>query len=90
MQPNMTQTAQIPITVLYFASLAELAKKDEEILLIKNDMTLTHLYADLAEKYGFDLAKNQLGVAVNHAFCDWEKPLQADDIVAFIPPVAGG
>lgn len=88
--PQVNSNELIPITILYFASLAEKAKKDEEILQIEKEMNLTQLYTQLAKKYGFDIANNRLGVAVNHAFCDWETPLQAGDIVAFIPPVAGG
>lgn len=87
---GQTLEAQIAITLLYFASLADIAKKETEILLVSNDITLTQLYHQLAEQYGFDLAHPRLGVAVNHEFCDWNTPLHAGDIVAFIPPVAGG
>ncbi len=80
----------IEITLLYFASLAEMAKQDEEVLAVASHATLAEVYTDLAQKYGFDLEKSRLGVAINHEFCTWDTPLNNGDIVAFIPPVAGG
>lgn len=77
------------LTVLYFASLAERAGKDEETLEFAGD-SLAALYQQLSQRYAFDLAQNQLAVAINHAIASWHTPLQDGDIVAFIPPVAGG
>lgn len=90
MQANFTPENSISITILYFASLADKAKKDEETLTIDQNITLSELYSQLAKMYGFTLTQHRLGVAVNHEFCDWDTSLQAGDIVAFIPPVAGG
>lgn len=52
--------------------------------------TPAELYAELAARHGFRLARSQLRVAVNTAFADWDRALAADDEVVFIPPVAGG
>ena len=49
-----------------------------------------HDFHDLLKKYHFHLEPHVLRVAVNEAFVDWETPLQAHDLVVFIPPVAGG
>ncbi len=52
--------------------------------------TPAELYAELAARHGFRLARSQLRVAVNAAFVDWDRALAADDEIVFIPPVAGG
>lgn len=77
------------IDVLYFASLAEQAAKDEERLSFDGD-SLVALYQQLTERYSFRLAQNKIAVAINHEITDWDTPIQQGDIVAFIPPVAGG
>ena len=77
------------IDVLYFASLAEQAGKDEESLSFDGD-SLVALYQQLTECYNFRLAQNKIAVAINHEITDWDTPIQQGDIVAFIPPVAGG
>lgn len=77
------------IKVLYFAQLGEEAAKVEELLDTTAD-TLAAVYAQLRERYGFSLAKNQLRVARNQAFADWQDGLAEGDEIAFIPPVSGG
>lgn len=77
------------IDVLYFASLAEQAGKDEERLSFDGD-SLVALYQQLTKRYNFRLAQHKIAVAINHEITDWDTPIQQGDIVAFIPPVAGG
>ncbi len=77
------------IDVLYFASLAEQAGKDEERLSFDGD-SLTELYQFLTDKYQFKLPQQKIAVAINHEITNWNAPLQDGDVVAFIPPVAGG
>jgi molybdopterin converting factor small subunit len=48
------------------------------------------LYAALKAEHGFSLDASQLKVVINDAFTPWDTPLQPDDSVVFIPPVAGG
>ena len=45
---------------------------------------------ELQARHPFRLQKEQLRVAVNTEFCDWQAPLNSGDTVVFIPPVAGG
>lgn len=93
MPTNNVQTNDTPtnkrIEVLYFASLAEQAGKDEERLSFDGD-SLVALYQQLTERYNFRLAQHKIAVAINHEITDWDTPIQQGDIVAFIPPVAGG
>ncbi len=77
------------INVLYFAALADSAGVDEEILHIGDD-NLTDVFTKLSQKYHFSLSIDNIAVAVNHEFSDWNAVIEDDDTVAFIPPVAGG
>ncbi len=52
--------------------------------------TAGDLYQELAQRHGFSLRKDQLRVAVNEEFANWERQLHDNDVVVFIPPVAGG
>ncbi len=79
----------LTIQVLYFASLAEQANKDDETL-DTTDSTPCELYQSLQAKYQFGLSMDKIAVAINHQIADWHTPLGNKDIVAFIPPVAGG
>ena len=79
----------IKLHVQYFALFREQAgKRNESMETMATSPAL--LYAELKQRYGFKLEMNQLKVAINNEFSDWHASLQANDHVAFIPPVAGG
>jgi len=79
----------INLNVQYFALFREQAgKRDEQLNTVASSPAL--LYTELQERYGFKLSMNQLKVAVNNEFSDWQTLLKSGDHVAFIPPVAGG
>lgn len=78
------------IKVLYFAQLSEQAGKAEEILPATEATTLAQLYAQLRVQYGFSLTEQQLRVARNQTFANWQDALENGDEIAFIPPVSGG
>jgi molybdopterin-guanine dinucleotide biosynthesis protein A len=77
------------LRVQYFALMREQAGRSEETLETAA-ATPAELYGELAGRYGFTLAREQLKVAVNSEFSEWSRPLAAGDDVVFIPPVAGG
>jgi molybdopterin converting factor subunit 1 len=77
------------ISVHYFALLREQRGCSREVLETSAETPLA-LYRYLQEKHGFRLEPDLLKVAVNDAFASWETPLNPDDRVVFIPPVAGG
>lgn len=79
----------VKITVAYYAALREQRGCSEENIETAC-ATAAQLYDELREQHGFDFNPNQLRVAVNDAFAEWESELQAGDTVVFIPPVAGG
>ena len=84
----MTSAAEIQ--VLYFAALREAAKREGETLTLAEGDTAAAIYERLAAQYGFALPQERLRCAVNHQFAAWDTALKAGDILAFIPPVAGG
>ncbi|HEU4653275.1 MAG TPA: MoaD family protein [Steroidobacteraceae bacterium] len=77
------------IRVQYFAVLREQAGRREEQMETRAQ-TAADLYAELKQRYGFQLSPTQLKVALNNEFSDWQTPLKQGDAVVFIPPVAGG
>jgi molybdopterin converting factor subunit 1 len=77
------------VTLQYFAVLREQAGRSEERLETAAT-TPAELYAEVQARHGFTLPLSMLRVAVNEEFRDWSSPLEANDRVVFIPPVAGG
>ena len=78
-----------PVRLQYFAILREQRGLDRETVETLAE-TPRELYREIAGRYGFTLAEERVGVAVNNAFVPWDRPLAANDTVVFIPPVAGG
>jgi molybdopterin converting factor small subunit len=52
--------------------------------------TVRDLYDELRDRHGFSLGVDRLSLAVNDEFATWERRLEDNDQVVFIPPVAGG
>jgi len=77
------------VRVQYYAILREQAGRSDETL-DTSAATPAELYADLRKRHPFQLAPEQLKVALNAEFADWQAPLKHGDTVVFIPPVAGG
>jgi molybdopterin-guanine dinucleotide biosynthesis protein A len=79
----------IALKVQYFALFREQAGRSEE-LLDTTAATPEQLYRELQTRHPFKLNQQQLKVAVNAGFSDWQAALKSGDTVVFIPPVAGG
>jgi len=77
------------ICVKYFAVIRDNTGKDEEIINTpaSNPRDLFNL---LNEKYSLPIKQKYLRVAINNTFESFDTPLKENDVVAFIPPVAGG
>lgn len=81
------------ITVLYFAQLADdLGLQSETLTLPEHTTTMAGLQAWLAERgeHWSAIAQPEIRMACNHALCRGEQPINANDEVAFFPPVTGG
>jgi molybdopterin synthase sulfur carrier subunit len=76
------------VTVLYFASLRDVAGLDSEI--VETPASLPALYASLQAKRGFALAADRLRVAIDGNFVAWDYAIRDGVEIAFIPPVSGG
>ncbi|MGM8909877.1 MoaD/ThiS family protein [Psychrobacter sp. 1U1] len=78
------------INVLYFASLADEAGRQQEIVSVVQSTSLSELYDQLRQKHGFSRPQAELRVAVNDYFAKWTEQIHDGDSVVFITPVAGG
>lgn len=80
------------IRILYFARLRELVNRTEEALELPAEVAtvadlVTHLervHPELAGRF------TAVRVAINESFVTPEHALRSGDVVALIPPVAGG
>ena len=77
------------IKILYFAQLADLAGKAEEVREFSS-ITTMELYKQLAQEYQLPHKFSQLQVAINHELCAHKKELNDGDSIAFLPPMTGG
>lgn len=82
-------TESTPVRIRYYAQLREDAGRSRETRVTESE-TIGELFAELDAHYDFSVAADDLRVAVNDSFADWETSLSPDDLVVFIPPVAGG
>jgi molybdopterin-guanine dinucleotide biosynthesis protein A len=89
--PSASTGAQerLKLRVQYYALFREQAGRSEETLETFAS-TPEQLYRELQARHPFTLAQQQLKVAVNTDFRDWNAALASGDTVVFIPPVAGG
>jgi molybdopterin synthase sulfur carrier subunit len=78
------------ITIKYFASLREKSQRNEEELQVSAEESLTKIYQTLASRYDFPLSTRQVKFAVNNEYVEDQYQLKENDVVVFIPPVAGG
>ena len=77
------------VTVLYFASLRDVAERDHETF-DTDAPDLRVLYLELRARYGFPLPIERLRVAVDGTFAKWDAAPRDGSEIAFIPPVSGG
>jgi molybdopterin converting factor subunit 1 len=82
----------IHVTVLFFAVLRELVGQAEAELELPGEVTqLAELLPILEQQYPALRGKLlQVRVAVNESFVDAALQLKDHDVIALIPPVAGG
>jgi|APGre2960657468_1045069.scaffolds.fasta_scaffold08685_6 molybdopterin converting factor subunit 1 len=78
------------VKVRYFASLREQAGKSQEDIEIEKGKNLKDIYQELSLRYGFTLLPQEIKYSVNNDYVDQIIKLNENDVVVFIPPVAGG
>ena len=77
------------VQIYYFAALRELRGINEESI-DTSAVTAEELYEELAAIHKFKFNKQLIKVAINDSFVQWNTVLYPNDVVVFIPPVAGG
>ncbi len=77
------------IKIKYFAAMRESTGKSSEVI-ETTATSLSAVYDELNDRYHFPLNRDDLKVAVNEKYVDFEEAVSPDDTVVFIPPVAGG
>ena len=80
------------VTVLYFAGARDLAGRSEESLVLPEEVRTVGALATWIEQRVPALAGRgaSLRWARNEAFADMHDALEEGDVIAIIPPVAGG
>ena len=77
------------ITILYFGLLREAAGCAEEH--VSTEVTTAgELFDERAAIHGIQTAVENLKVARNEVFCSFNETLADGDVIAFMPPMAGG
>ncbi len=80
---------RVTLDVLYFAALRDAAGIVGE-LVETTAPDLATLYAELQARHRLPFPQQQLRVAVDGEFTDWNAAPRAGSTVALIPPVSGG
>lgn len=79
----------VTLDVLYFAALRDAAGIPGEVV-ETSAPDLAALYAELHARHRLPFPQQQLRVAVDGGFTEWNAAPRAGSTVAFIPPVSGG
>ncbi|UQD54935.1 MoaD/ThiS family protein [Flavobacterium sp. K5-23] len=78
------------LNIKYFGVLAEITKKKEEQLVLdESNVTVNSLKLKMESAYQ-ELQKNNYSIAVNQAMVGMDTAINDQDVIAFLPPFAGG
>ena len=81
------------ITIKYFASLRDIAEKEEDNLDIENPITidqLSDIISKTAPKMGAIIREKKVMISVNQEMVSADTIIHDGDEVAFLPPFSGG
>ncbi|HSR67957.1 MAG TPA: molybdopterin converting factor subunit 1 [Acidobacteriota bacterium] len=79
------------ISVLFFASLRDVAGTSQLQLESRGQQTAEEVFARLLKRFpGLAPYRPSLLVAVNEEYAQWQQPVADGDEIAFFPPVSGG
>jgi molybdopterin converting factor subunit 1 len=81
------------ITLKYFASLRDIAEKEEDSLDIENPITidqLSDIISKTAPKMGAMIREKKVMISVNQEMASADTIIHDGDEVAFLPPFSGG
>lgn len=78
------------INIKYFGLLADIAKKREEQIVLEDSVVSVALLKSKMESAYQGLQNATYTIAVNQAMVGLEGNIQDQDVIAFLPPFAGG
>jgi len=81
------------ITLKYFASLRDIAEKEEDSLNIENPITidqLSDIISKTTPKMGAIIREKKVMISVNEEMASADTIIHDGDEVAFLPPFSGG
>ena len=81
------------ITLKYFASLRDIAEKEEDSLDIENPITidqLSDIISKTTPKMGAIIREKKVMISVNQEMASADTIIHDGDEVAFLPPFSGG
>ena len=81
------------ITLKYFASLRDIAEKEEDSLDIENPITidqLSDIISKATPKMGAIIREKKVMISVNEEMASADTIIHDGDEVAFLPPFSGG
>ncbi len=81
------------ITVKFFASLREIAEKEEEKIEVQSAISmdqLSDIISKTSPKMGDIIRDNKIMISVNQEMADADTVIHDGDEVAFLPPFSGG
>lgn len=78
------------LNIKYFGVLANITKKKEEqVVLDDSNLTVNSLKLKMESVYQ-ELQKNSYSIAVNQTISGMDVTIKHQDVIAFLPPFAGG
>jgi molybdopterin synthase sulfur carrier subunit len=78
------------VTIKYFGLLAEVTNKSEEQLQLDQETISIDGLQSILESLYQGLQKTTYAVAVNQTICMTDVEIKNQDVIAFLPPFAGG
>lgn len=78
------------ITLKYFGSLADITKlKEEQFTFEEETLSVSALKSKIESSYQ-NIQRTTYNIAVNQTMSDWKTTIKDNDVIAFLPPFAGG
>lgn len=78
------------VTLKYFGSLVDITQKKEEFFLLEESkISLSFLKSKMETAYE-ELKNANYNIAVNQTMCSLDYTIKDQDVIAFLPPFAGG
>lgn len=78
------------ITLKYFGSLVDITQKKEEIFSIDENITSLSALKSKMEMTYEEFKKTNYSIAVNQSMSSLDYNIKDQDVIAFLPPFAGG